>query len=692
MSYTLRNQFGTALATLFLNDIQYQRNNYYYFLGKLEPWALDDRPPATIESLSEAEDVAIRNNAAYFKKITPNDVSLVCSRYDWTSGTVYAQWDDTQDMSDSAFYVLTDENRVYKCLNNNAGGVSTVKPTTRNLQAFKTADGYTWKYMYTIPSFKRARFISVNQMPVQRALAESFYSQGSIESVSIIDSGSNYTDSQQTFISVTGGSVAGSGATATFTVDVSGAITAVNVTNGGSGYTAGVRVYISTLNGQDAVLTANVTAGVVTSVTIVNPGVGYSATQDSIQFTLGGAILLPIVSRATGSILSVKIVDPGFGYTSAPTLALSTSVAAPDVDGLYSGNSTALLEAVIDEGSIQRVLIRDPGVNYPSDITTTIEVVGDGFGLDLSPVIVNGEITDVIIENAGYGYTNINLSVRGQGTGAVLRAIYGTTDATSDQSIVEQIAVDGAIYAIVVSEHGTGYTSTTQITITGDGEGATAHAVISNGQITKVVMDTWGSGYTYATVTFSDVNRNNQYNTYTNAAAYVILPPVGGHGFDAVKELFGRTVVVSSSIRSDPMITQYNQDYRQFGIVSQPRNLITNKVSAIDFDFNVYEVSLSNVTSLVIDEVLIDSNAQRYRLVFIGSNNTVYLQPLQRRLIDPSGTLAAETNMNRSYTITLIQSKPIINKYSGNLLYTSNEQPFEFSDTQSLLVKTYVKF
>lgn len=690
MSYTLRNQFSTALATTFLNDIQYQRNNYYYFLGKLEPWALDDRPPATVQELSEAEDVAIRNNAAYFKKITPNDVSLVCSRYDWTSGTIYAQWDDTLDMSDSAFYVLTDENRVYKCLNNGAGAASTVKPTTRALQAFKTADGYTWKYMYTIPSFKRTRFVSVTQMPVQRAMSESFYSQGSIESVSVLERGSGYTDTQQTTIAISG-STTGSGATATFTVDISGAITSVTVTNGGSGYIAGVRISISSATGQDAVLTANVTADVVTSVTIVNPGVGYSATLDSIVFSVGGGSLIPIVSRSTGSIVDVRIVDPGYGYNSSPTLTLNTSVPAPDATGLYSGNATALLEAIVDGGSIQRVLIRDPGVNYPSDISTQIIVSGDGFGLDVSPVVVDGEIIDVIVESGGYGYTFANLTVDGAGSGASLRAILGNSDVSSDQSVVEQLAVDGAIYAVVVTEAGTGYTSTTTVTIDGDGSGATAHAVISNGAVTKVVVDSWGSGYTFATVTFSDVNRNNQYNTYTDAEAYVTLPPVGGHGFDAVKELFGRTVLVSSSIRSDPMITQYEQDYRQFGIISQPRNLISNKVSTIDFDFNVYQTSFSNVIGIVIDEVLVSSIDQRYRVVFV-SGNDVYLQPLQRSLIEPSGVLYAETNINRTYSIDVIVSKPIINKYSGNLLYTSNEQPFEFSDTQSLLVKTYLRF
>ena len=690
MSYTLRNQFSTALATTFLNDIQYQRKNYYYFLGKLEPWAADDRPPATVQELSETEDVSIRNNAAYFKKITPNDVSLVCSRYDWTSGTVYQQWDDTKYMRDSQFYVLTDENRVYKCLDNNSNSVSTVKPTTRNLQAFKTADGYTWKYMYTIPSFKRSRFMSLTQMPVQRAMSESFYSQGSIESISVVDSGSGYADTQQTRIVVTGATT-GAGAAATFTTDVSGSITSITLTAGGSGYASGVRATIASGTGQDAVLRANVVAGVVVSVDIINPGVGYSSAVDTVEFSVGGANLIPVISRSTGSIVDVLIVDPGYGYTATPTLTLNTTVPAPDIDGLYSGNSSALLEAVVDDGSIKRVLIRDPGVNYPSDTSTTITISGDGVNLAVSPVIVNGEIVDVVVENPGYGYTFVNLSVIGDGTGANLRAILGNSDTSFDQSIVEQLAVDGAIYSAVITNRGSGYTSTTTVTIDGDGTGASAHCEVFNGEIIRVVMDTWGSGYTNATISFNDVNRNNQYNAYIDAEAYVILPPMFGHGFDAVNELFGDTVIVSSTIRSDTLITQYQQDYRQFGILTQPRNLISNKLSSMDFDFNVYKTTFTNTTSLSVDEVLVNATGQRYRVVYF-SNNEVYLQPLQRTLIQPSGTLYVETNINRTYFVELVSAKPVINKYSGNLLYTSNEQPFEFSDTQSLLVKTYLKF
>lgn len=689
MAYTLRKQFSTALANTFLNDIQYQRNNYYYFLGKLEPWGSEDRPPAIVQELSEHEDVAIRNNAAYFKKITPNDVTLVCARNEWTTGIVYAQWDDTQDMEGQQFFVVTDESQVYKCLDNRNGAVSTVKPTGRPLMPFKTVDGYTWKYMYSIPSFKKTRFTSTNYIPVQRALSESFYNQGSVDSVSIINSGSGYTDSQQTFI-VASGSTTGSGAVATFTLTPAGGIASVTVTNGGSGYTKGVRVSVASTIGQDAVLSATVVGGVVTAITVVNPGVGYDLVS-SIQFTVGGGNLIPVVSRSTGEIVDVLIIDGGAGYVSAPTLTINTTTPS-EIGGAYEGNSSAILEAVVDRGTIKQVLIRDPGINYPSDTATTIQIQGDGYGLDLSPVIYNGEIIDVVVESPGYGYTNLLLTVFGTGTGAMLRPIFAASDVTSDQSVIEQIAVEGAIYSVKITNGGTGYnSSTTTVSISGDGTGATAHCVVVGNVIQGVVMDSWGSGYSTVTVTFSDPNRINDFGQYVDAQAYAILPPGNGHGTDAVKELYGRTVAISSSIRSDPLLTQYQQDYRQFGIISQSRNMISNKTSTADFDFNVYKVVFANTIDLEIDEVLVFQGLYRYRVVFIESVY-VYLQPLHKDITNPIGTLVSETVVDKTYNSTEIVARPIINKHTGNLIYIANEQPFEFSDTQGLLIKTYISF
>lgn len=69
------------------------------------------------------------------------------------------------------FYVITDELNVYKCLNNNNLALSTVKPihTTTNEGDNGTtyADGYVWKFMFSVSKLDAERFLTSNWVPVR---------------------------------------------------------------------------------------------------------------------------------------------------------------------------------------------------------------------------------------------------------------------------------------------------------------------------------------------------------------------------------------------------------------------------------------------------------------------------------------------------------------------------------------------
>jgi len=112
------------------------------------------------------------------RRITTGDVSHVAPRHDWVSGRVYAQYRDTDtNLFTRDFYVMTDENNVYKCLYNNKGAASTVKPADFSTLPFTLADGYTWKYMYTISLGDADKFLTTSHMPVKTLSA----TDGSVE-------------------------------------------------------------------------------------------------------------------------------------------------------------------------------------------------------------------------------------------------------------------------------------------------------------------------------------------------------------------------------------------------------------------------------------------------------------------------------------------------------------------------------
>jgi len=123
---------------------------------------------------------------------------------------------------------------VYKCLDNNSNAASTTEPTGTSTSVLTTADGYKWKYMYTLSATQQSNFLSTDFMAVStNATVSAAAVDGAVRIVKIKSTGSGGTTG--TF---TGIAIRGDGSSGTVSVTVSGGvITAVTVTNVGSGYT-----------------------------------------------------------------------------------------------------------------------------------------------------------------------------------------------------------------------------------------------------------------------------------------------------------------------------------------------------------------------------------------------------------------------------------------------------------------------
>lgn len=220
--------------------------NAYLTFGKVDPWPDINNPTQAVNSVDT--NIRVWKNMIGAKKIQGNDVRLAIRRFDWVSGTVYDEYDDSEanlDMNDPdvKFYVVTDEWNVYKCLGNNNGAPSTEKPTSINTYiAERLSDKYIWKFMYQLSDEEKLRFTTPNFIPV-RTLTEDNGSlqwhvqanavQGSIGSIKVTNPGSGYTVTPT--VTITGD---GTGAEATLTVNPSTyGIEGILITNKGQNYT-----------------------------------------------------------------------------------------------------------------------------------------------------------------------------------------------------------------------------------------------------------------------------------------------------------------------------------------------------------------------------------------------------------------------------------------------------------------------
>jgi len=233
----------------------------YCFLSKVDPWDDENNPPLPASDQKSLKQVF--KNIFAVKLIKTSDISPVIERIDWSSGIVYSYYRDDINMIEqdengnlvNKFYVKNKYDQVFKCLWNNNGTPSTVEPYfepgsygTNNI--FKGADNYKWKYIYTIDTGLKVKFMDKTWIPVTV--------------------GSNTPNPLLT----------SAGA---------GSIDAINVTNGGSGYDPANSFVTITVTGDGtgAVATANVVGGVIQDVIVVSPGSNYTYANVSITSTVG---------------------------------------------------------------------------------------------------------------------------------------------------------------------------------------------------------------------------------------------------------------------------------------------------------------------------------------------------------------------------------------------------------------------
>jgi len=120
--------------------------NYYTFIGRVNAWTPDDNAPPTPTDDVQSVSYDHWRDMIAAKRIQSTDISHVVPRNNWTTGTVYTAYSDTnQTLFSDPFYVMNNINDVYKCLFNNAGAASTIQPTGQGTTVITTADGYKWK-------------------------------------------------------------------------------------------------------------------------------------------------------------------------------------------------------------------------------------------------------------------------------------------------------------------------------------------------------------------------------------------------------------------------------------------------------------------------------------------------------------------------------------------------------------------
>jgi hypothetical protein len=188
----LFTNFRNHVINILLNRIVLDDDVMYVWCGKGTSW-IDENDPERENFSVKSSELDIRNDMLFGKRITPQDIALLIPKNEW-SPQVFSMYDHRDmDLLDKKFFVVNTVNNVYKCLFNNNEDVSTVEPTFISNTSVELADGYIWKYMYTIDSAADLKFSSSTEIPItaNTSVINSAV-DGSIEVVKVENKGGGY--------------------------------------------------------------------------------------------------------------------------------------------------------------------------------------------------------------------------------------------------------------------------------------------------------------------------------------------------------------------------------------------------------------------------------------------------------------------------------------------------------------------
>ena len=221
MAGVVTTRFRYNIVDQFIEQFgETDNTNMYLFISRIEGFPDDLNPPTPVDTIQDNDYEAWRNMIA-LKKITSSDAKEAIVRHNWTSGTVYHEYQtNDSNLYANTFYAMTTDFNVYKVLFNNNGAQSTVQPTGTSTDIVKTSDGYMWKYMYTIDSADVTKFVTTTFIPVQNSTTVAAAAvNGAIDVVDMSANGTGYRSNTGTFATVTDGSTFTLQATASATDD-----------------------------------------------------------------------------------------------------------------------------------------------------------------------------------------------------------------------------------------------------------------------------------------------------------------------------------------------------------------------------------------------------------------------------------------------------------------------------------------
>lgn len=372
------------------------------------------------------------------------------------------------------------------------------------------------------------------------------------------------------------------------------------------------------------------------------------------------------------TVLDASLVVPRYNWTSGTTYY-------PYNDNAVSVSDTNRYYVISDENRVYVCIKQGKDANGNA-VTSTDQPTGT------SP-------TDLYTGSDGYKWKYL-YSVSAVRATRFLTAnfmpvqfIDSAADATQTlQAAVQSNATAGQIVGYRVTAAGSGYTSVPSVSITGNGKGAQAKAIVtSSNTIGAVEIDDsaggigFGSGYDYANITISGGGGSG-------ATAVPIFAPPDGIGADATRTLRARAI--NFNVNFDGVEDDYfviDNDFRQLGLVRNPTLYDSTALFTATAGRALKKMFVDDSTAdFQADQTLTGTTSTAQALIDIFDNTTGHAPFIYYHQTEATGFTPfqdAEEVSTSSATANIVDSAaipPDVDPFSGDILYLDNRNTAVF--------------
>ena len=386
----------------------------------------------------------------------------------------------------------------------------------------------------------------------------------------------------------------------------------------------------------------------------------------------------------------LSIVELSDGYKWKYLFTVSDS----DLEKFLLPDFIPIKDVTTGSSIVESILVESGGSGYLDGTAVKVIITGDGVGATATATVSGGVVRSVKITSGGSGYSyavaTIDQMSSPMGSGVDLRVIVDKSTNTSVQSLVQALAVDGAINHLIVESSGSDYLNTVKIEIDGDGEGALAEPIIDAGKIVGINVISPGFGYRRTVV---NVVKNSPSDPGSGGQIRAIISPLGGHGSDLKSELFAIAVMFYATFEFEGVASDFfvNNEFRQLGLVRAP-TLFGSSTPATDVTYNAcYVINFDRSITIDLDDVLQnEESGVALRLVEIRDSNKGFFQSIGNFPPQVGDELKSASDTQSINIINVVP--PEIDAFSGSIIFIENRTSITRSKDQVETLKTVLKY